>query len=79
MKVIESDEGEGGRKIPPKDMNRRTGVLGRVNNVHHRGVKRKGWGNVDLDDDQRVVRDFRTPLKIMKRTNKERGSGKTCV
>ena len=50
LKIIESDEGEGGRKIPPKDMNGRTGVLGGTNNVHHWGVKRKGGGDVDLDD-----------------------------
>ena len=51
MKIIESDEGKSGQKIPPKDMNGRTGVLGRTNNVHHWGVKREGGGDVDLDDD----------------------------
>ena len=60
-------------------MNGRTGVLGRTNNVHHLGVKGKGWGDVDLNDDQGVVMDFRTPLEIMKRTNKERGSSKSCI
>ena len=79
MKIVESDKRKSGRKVPPKDMNRRTRVLRRTNDVHHRGVKRKGGGDVDLNDNQRVVMDFRTPLKIMKCTDKERGSSKTCV
>ena len=79
MKIVESDEGKSGQKVPPKDMNRRTRVLGRTNDMHHRGVKGKGGGDVDLNDNQRVMMDLRTPLKIMKCTNKERGSSKTCV
>ena len=79
MKIVESDEGKSGRKIPPKDMNGRTRVLGRANDVHHRGIKGEGGGDVDLNNDQRVMMNLRTPLKVMKRTNKERGSSKTCV
>ena len=79
LKIVESNEGKSVWKVPPKNMNGRTRVLGRANDVHHRGVKGKGGGNVDLDDDQRVVMDLRTPLKIMKCTNEERRSSKTCV
>ena len=79
MQIIKSDERKSGREIPPKDMNGRAGVLGRADDVHHRGVKGKGGGNVDLNNNQRVMMDLRTPLKIMKCTNKERGSSETCV
>ena len=79
LKIVESDERKSGRKVPPKNVNRRTRVLGRANNVHHWGVKGKGGGDVDLNNNQRVVMDFRTPLKIMKCTNEERGSSKACV
>ena len=79
MKIIESDEGKSIWKIPPKNMERRARILGGVNNMHHRGVKRKGWGNVNLNYDQGVVMHFRTPLKVVERTNKKRGSSETCV
>ena len=79
MKIVESDEGKSGWKIPPKNVDRRAGVLGRANDVHHRGVKGKGGGNVNLNDNQRVMMNLRTPLKIMKCTNEERGSSETCV
>ena len=79
MQVIESNEGKSGWKIPPKDMKRRARVLGRTNNVHHRGVKRKGWRNMDLDDDERVVMNCRAPLKVVERANKKGGSSKSGV
>ena len=47
--------------------------------MHHRGVKGKGGGDMNLNYDQRVVVDLRTPLKIVKCTDEERGSSKTCV
>ena len=79
MQIIESGERKSGGEIPPKNMNGRAGVLGRVDDVHHRGVKGKGGGDVDLNNNQRVMMDFRTPLKIMECTNKEGGSSETCV
>ena len=79
MKIVESDERKSGWKIPPKNMDGRARVLGRANDVHHRGVKGKGGGNVDLNYNQRVMMDLRAPLKIMKCTNKERGSSEACV
>ena len=60
-------------------MKRGARVLGGVNNVHHRGVKREGRGNMNLNNDQGVVMNFRTPLKVMECTNKERGCSKTGV
>ena len=47
--------------------------------MHHRGVKGKGRGDVNLNYNQRVVMDFRTPLKIMEHTNKERRSSESGV
>ena len=79
MKIVESDEGKGIRKIPPKDMNGGARVLRGVNDMHYWGVERKGWGDMDLNNDQGVVMDLRTPLKIMKCANKERRSCETCV
>ena len=79
MKVVESNEGKSGWEIPPKDVKGGTRVLGRTNNVHYRGVKRKGWRNMDLNDDERVVVNCRAPLKVVKRTNKERGSSESGV
>ena len=79
LQIVESDEGESSRKIPPKDMNGGARVLRGANDVHHRGVERKGWGNVNLNNNQGVMVNFRTPLKVMKRTNEERGSSETCV
>ena len=34
---------------------------------------------MDLDDDERVVMNCRVPLKVMERTNKERGSSESSV
>ena len=79
MKIVESDEGESSREIPPKDVNGGAGVLRGTNDMHHQGVKRKGWRDMYLDDDQGVVMDLGTPLEVMKRTNKERGRSKTGV
>ena len=79
MKIIESDEGKSSWEIPPENMERRARVLGGANNMHHRGVKREGWGNVNLNYNQGIVMYFRTPLKVMERTNKERGCSKTGV
>ena len=58
MEIVESNEGKSGRKVPPKDMNGGARVLRRANNVHHRGVKREGRGNMNLNNDQGVVMDF---------------------
>ena len=79
VEVVESDEGKSGWKVPPKNMNGRTGVLGRANNMHHRGVKGEGGGNVNLNYNQRVVMDLRPPLKVMECTDKKGGSGETGV
>ena len=79
MKIIESDEGKSGWEIPPKDMEGRARVLGGTNDMHHRGVEGESRGNVNLNYDQGVMMDSRTPLKIMERTNKEGGSSETCV
>ena len=79
MEVVESDQGKSGWKVPPKDMKRRARVLGGANDMHHRGVEREGGGNMNLNYDQGVIMDSRTPLKIMKCTDKERGSSETCV
>ena len=51
LQIVESDEGESSRKIPPKDMNGGARVLRRANDMHHRGVEGKGWGNMDLNND----------------------------
>ena len=79
LQIVESDEGKGSRKIPPKDVNGGARVLRGANDMHHWGVERKGWGDVNLNNDQGVVMNLRTPLKVMKRANKERGSCETCV
>ena len=79
MQVIEGDERKSSREIPPKDMNGGAGVLRGVNDMYHRGVKRKGWGNMNLNNDQGVMMNFRAPLKVMKRTNKERGCSEASV
>ena len=79
MKIVESNEGKSGWEVPPKDMKRRARVLGRANNMHHQGVKRKGWGDMNLDYDQRVVMDCRAPLKIMERTNEKRGHSEAGI
>ena len=72
LQVVESNEGKSGRKIPPKDVNRRARVLGGVNNMHHWGVEGKGRGDMNLDYDQGVVMDSGTPLKVMECTKEER-------
>ena len=79
LQIVESDEGESSRKIPPKDMDGGARVLRGANDMHYRGVERKGWGNVNLNNNQGVMVNFGTPLKVMKRTNEERGSSETCV
>ena len=79
MQIVESNEGEGSRKIPPKDVNGRAGVLGRTNNVYYWKVEREGWGDVNLNYNQRVMVHFRTPLKVMERTDEEGRSSETCV
>ena len=79
MKIIESDEGKSGWEIPPKDMEGRARVLGGTNDMHHWGVEGESGGNVNLNYDQRVMMDSRTPLKIMERTNKGGRSSETCV
>ena len=79
LQIFVSDEGKSSRKIPPKDMNGRARVLRGANDMHYRGVERKGWGDVNLNNNQGVMMNFRTPLKVMKRTNEERGSSESCV
>ena len=79
LQIIESDKGESGWKIPPKNMNGGAGVLGGTNDMHYWSVKGEGWRNMYLNDDQRVVMNFRPPLKVVERTDEERGSGETCV
>ena len=79
MQIIEGDERESSREIPPKDVNGGAGVLRGANNMHHWGVKRKGWRDMYLNDDQGVMMDLRAPLKVMEHTNKERGRSKTGI
>ena len=79
MQVIESDEGESCREIPPKDMKRRARVLRGMNDMHHRGVKTEGWRNMNLNYDQGVMMDGRTPLKVVERTDQERGCSEAGV
>ena len=79
LQIVESDERESSRKVPPKNMNGGARVLRGANDVHYWGVERKGWGNVNLDNDQGIVMNFRTPLEVMKRTNEEGGSSESCV
>ena len=79
MKIIESNEGKSSWEIPPENMEGRTRVLGGTNDMHHRGVKRKGWGDMNLNYNQGVVMYLRTPLEIMERTDKKRGSSEPCV
>ena len=43
LQMIESDDWESGREIPPEDMNQGAGVLGRTNDVHYQSVKGEGW------------------------------------
>ena len=47
--------------------------------MHHWGVKRKGWRDMDLNDDQGIMMNGRAPLKVVERTNKEGRSSKTGV
>ena len=79
LQIVESDERKGSRKIPPKDVNGGARVLRGANDMHHWGVEGKGWGNMDLNNDQGEMMNFRAPLKVMKRTNKERGCSETSV
>ena len=79
LKIVESDEGESGWKVPPKNVNGGARVLGRTDDMHHRGIKGKGWRDMYLNNDQGVVMDLRAPLKVMERTNEERGCSKTSV
>ena len=79
LQIVESDERESSGEIPPKNMNGGARVLRGTNNMHHWGVEGKGWGNMNLNNDQGVMMNFGAPLKVMKRTNKERGCSETCV
>ena len=79
LQIVESDERESSRKIPPKNMNGGARVLRGTNDMHRRGVEGKGWENMDLNNDQGVMMNFRAPLKVVKRTNKERGCSETSV
>ena len=44
-----------------------------------RGVEGKGWRDMNLNNDQGVMVNCRAPLKVVERTNKERGSSETGV
>ena len=79
MKIVESDEGKSSWEIPPKNMEGGARVLGRANDMHHQGVRREGWRNVNLDYNPGVMMHLRTPLKVVECTNKKGGSGKTGV
>ena len=79
LEIVKSDEGKSSWEIPPKDVERRTRVLGRMNDMHHRGVEGKGWRDMDLNNDQGVMVNCRAPLEVVECTNKERGSSKTGV
>ena len=79
LQIIESDDGESGREVPPEDVNRRAGVLGRTNDVHYWSVKGEGWRNVNLYDNQGVVMDSGMPLKVMKGTDEEQRSSEYGV
>ena len=48
LQVVKSNKGKSSGKIPPKDVNRETGVLRRANNMHHQGVKGEGRRNMNL-------------------------------
>ena len=58
LQIIKRDKREGSRKILPKDMNGGAGVLRRSNDMHHRGVKGKGRGDVNLNNNQGIVVDL---------------------
>ena len=79
MEIIKGDEGKCSGEIAPKDMQRGTRVLGRTNDVHHQGVKGKGWGDVDLNNDQGVMMDCGMALKVMERTDQKGGCSKSGV
>ena len=49
LKIVESDKRKSSGEVPPENMNRGAGVLGRTNNVYHRGIKGEGRRNMDLD------------------------------
>ena len=68
LQIVESDKGKSSRKIPPKDMNGGARVLRGANDLHHRSVEGKGWGNMDLNNDQGVMMNFRSPLEVVKCT-----------
>ena len=53
--------------------------MGRMNNVHHWGVKGKGRRDMNLDYYQRETVEIGAPLKIVKGTNKKRGCSETSV
>ena len=51
LQIIKGNNGESSREVPPKDVNRRAGVLGRTNDVYYWKIEREGWGNMNLNDD----------------------------
>ena len=79
LQIVESRGREGCREIPPEDVNGRARVLGRAHNMHHRGVKRKGRGKMNLNYNQRETVELRSPLKVMESTDKEGRHSKTSV
>ena len=79
LQIIEGNKRESSREIPPKDMNGRAGVLGRMNDMYYWEVEGEGWGDVDLHYNQRIMVYLRTPLKAMKRTDEKRRGGETSI
>ena len=47
--------------------------------MHHRGVKREGWGDMNLNYNQGKTVKAGSPLKVMESTNEERGRSETSV
>ena len=79
LQVIESDDWKSGWKIPPKDVNRRAGVLGGTNDMHYRSVEREGGRDVNLYNDQGVMVNSGTPLKVVESTDEKRRSSKSGI
>ena len=69
LQVVESCRREGCREIPPKNVNGRAGILRRAHDMHYRGVKGEGWGDMNLDYNQRETVKVGPPLKVMESTD----------
>ena len=60
-------------------MNGGARVLGRVHDMHHRGIEREGWGDMNLNYYQGETVEVGSPLKVMESTNEERRRSETSV